>query len=107
MVAPAYILQPGNADDLAEKVNWAWNHPEQMRSMGKEARQEFEAKYTAEKNYPLLMEIYQRAIWKANPNVRNNPNMRLTPPESNGPYGMFCVSCRNAEPEKRKCPSDS
>ena len=62
---------PGNAEDLAEKVNWAWDHPEQMQSMGKEARQEFEAKYTAEKNYPLLMEIYQRAIWKASPNVTN------------------------------------
>jgi glycosyltransferase involved in cell wall biosynthesis len=63
---------PGDADDLAEKVSWAWNHPEHMRSMGKEARQEYESKYTAEKNYPLLMEIYQRAVLKASPNVTNN-----------------------------------
>jgi len=27
-----------------------------------EARQEYESKYTAEKNYPLLMEIYRRAL---------------------------------------------
>src|SRR5206468_1452971 len=53
---------PGDADDLAEKVNWAWNHPQHMQSMGKEARQEYESKYTAEKNYPLLMAIYQRAV---------------------------------------------
>jgi hypothetical protein len=32
--------------------------------MGKEARQEYETKYTAEKNYPFLMEIYQRATGK-------------------------------------------
>jgi glycosyltransferase involved in cell wall biosynthesis len=52
----------GDADDLAQKVEWAWNHPEPMAEMGKEARREYEAKYTAEKNYARLMEIYDRAI---------------------------------------------
>ena len=51
---------PGDAEDLAQKVEWAWTHPEQMAEMGKEARREYEAKYTAEKNYSLLMDIYQR-----------------------------------------------
>jgi glycosyltransferase involved in cell wall biosynthesis len=53
---------PGDADDLAEKVEWAWNHADRMQLMGQEARREYESKYTAEKNYPLLMEIYQHAI---------------------------------------------
>lgn len=53
---------PGDDQDLAEKVEWAWNHPEQMQQMGGQARLEYETKYTAEKNYPLLMEIYQHAI---------------------------------------------
>ncbi len=53
---------PGDPEDLARKVEWAWTHPERMREMGKEARREYEAKYTAEKNYPVLMEIYQRAM---------------------------------------------
>ena len=52
----------GDAHDLAEKVDWAWNHTERMRLMRKEARREFESKYTAEKNYPLLMEIYRHAV---------------------------------------------
>ena len=52
----------GDAEDLAEKVEWAWTHPAQMAEMGKEARREYEAKYTAARNYPLLMGIYQRAI---------------------------------------------
>ncbi len=30
--------------------------------MGREARREYEAHYTAERNYPLLLEIYQRAL---------------------------------------------
>jgi hypothetical protein len=33
-----------------------------MAAMGREARREYEAKYTAEKNYPLLIEIYNRAL---------------------------------------------
>jgi len=52
----------GDAADLAAKVEWAWNHPEHMRSMGEAARREYETKYTAEKNYPKLMEIYQHAM---------------------------------------------
>jgi glycosyltransferase involved in cell wall biosynthesis len=53
---------PGNAQDLAQKVEWAWDHPEQMTEMGRQARKEYEDKYTAEKNYPVLMEIYQHAV---------------------------------------------
>ncbi len=53
---------PGDATDLANKVQWAWSHPEEMQGMGKKARREFETRYTAERNYPLLMEIYRRAI---------------------------------------------
>jgi len=53
---------PGSAEDLAEKVEWAWNNPERMQGMGRAARQEYENKYTAEKNYPILMEVYRRAI---------------------------------------------
>jgi len=56
------LFAPGDPDDLAQKVEWAWNHPAEMRSMGMEARREYESKYTAEKNYPMLMEIYRRAI---------------------------------------------
>jgi len=52
---------PSDPDDLARKVEWAWTHPDETRRMGKEARAEYEARYTAEKNYPILMNIYERA----------------------------------------------
>lgn len=55
-------FNPGDPADLARKVEWAWTHSEQMRAMGIEARHEYECKYTAEVNYPILMEIYKRAI---------------------------------------------
>ena len=52
---------PADPADLARKVEWAWGHADELRAMGKEARREYEAKYTAEKNYPILMNIYERA----------------------------------------------
>jgi glycosyltransferase involved in cell wall biosynthesis len=52
---------PGDAEDLAAKVEWAWTHPREMDAMGRLARAEYQAKYTAEQNYPRLLEIYQQA----------------------------------------------
>ena len=56
------LFEPGNPDDLAEKVRWLAEHKEIAVQMGKSARVEFEAKYTAEKNYEILMNIYKMAI---------------------------------------------
>jgi len=55
---------PGDAADLAAKVAWAWAHPEEMEEMGRAARREYEAKYTAERNYEALMRIYETALAK-------------------------------------------
>jgi glycosyltransferase involved in cell wall biosynthesis len=52
----------GDADDLVAKVKWAWAHPEEMETMGRAGRGEYESKYTADRNYGMLVDIYQRAI---------------------------------------------
>jgi glycosyltransferase involved in cell wall biosynthesis len=60
---------PGDPDDLAAKVRWAWTHPGEVDEMGRTARVQYKAKYTAEGNHRILMEIYSRArrakAWKA------------------------------------------
>jgi glycosyltransferase involved in cell wall biosynthesis len=53
---------PGDSEDLAAKVEWAWAHPREMQEMGRGARAEYEAKYTAQRNYEMLMEIYAKVI---------------------------------------------
>lgn len=58
-------FRPGDPGDLAAKVEWAWTHPHQLAEMRREARAEYEAKYTAERNYEMLMDIYQLAISRA------------------------------------------
>ena len=55
----------GDADDLMRKVAWAWRHPSEMREMGAAARREYEDYYTADRNYSLLMEIYERTLNRA------------------------------------------
>lgn len=55
-------FKAGNADDLAEKVNAMFASQERLKQMGINARNEYEAKYTPEKNYELLMGIYNKVI---------------------------------------------
>jgi glycosyltransferase involved in cell wall biosynthesis len=56
------LFRRGDADDLARKVRWMWNHPEEASVMGTYARREYQINYTAEQNLAKLTGIYQRAI---------------------------------------------
>jgi glycosyltransferase involved in cell wall biosynthesis len=55
-------FRPGDPEDLVTQVEWALSHSTELRSMREEVRAEFEAKYTAERNYRALMEIYEGAL---------------------------------------------
>lgn len=54
-------FEAGNADDLANKLEWAWSYPAALTEMGRAARQEFEANYTAARNYEQLLQIYEKS----------------------------------------------
>jgi glycosyltransferase involved in cell wall biosynthesis len=55
-------FSPADPGDLGAKVSWAWSHPSEMEEMGRRARLEYEAKYTANRNYDLLMTAYEFAL---------------------------------------------
>ena len=55
------LFQPGDPQALADAVEWMFTHPAQLEQMSQAARSEFEAKYTADRNYEQLMEIYRSA----------------------------------------------
>src|SRR5579863_4407407 len=55
------LFRAGDAEDLAQKVAWAWSNVDSMEKFGRNARLKYEAKYTADKNYVALMEIYRQA----------------------------------------------
>lgn len=56
------LFDAGSPIALANAMRWAHSHPEDMRKIGRNARTEYEKKYTPERNYALLMEIYERAL---------------------------------------------
>jgi glycosyltransferase involved in cell wall biosynthesis len=55
-------FNPGDPQDLADKVSWAWTHREETQQMGRAARQEFESRFTPEKNYSQLIQIYEETV---------------------------------------------
>jgi glycosyltransferase involved in cell wall biosynthesis len=56
------LFTPGDANDLGAKIAWARGHPADLVNMGRRARDEFERKYTAERNYQLLRDIYDGVL---------------------------------------------
>lgn len=62
------LVTPGSLDETRAKVAWALDHPEELRQIAVRARKVFETKYTAEVNYPLIMNAYERALRSARSN---------------------------------------
>jgi glycosyltransferase involved in cell wall biosynthesis len=53
---------PGDAADLVRQVDWMLEHPREWQLLRQHTRAVYEAKYSAERNYERLMEIYQTAL---------------------------------------------
>jgi glycosyltransferase involved in cell wall biosynthesis len=56
------VFEPANPESLLREVRTAWETPGMLERLGAGARAEFEAKYTEEANYKMLMAIYEQAI---------------------------------------------
>jgi glycosyltransferase involved in cell wall biosynthesis len=55
-------FDPGNPEDLAEKVRYLASAPSALKQMRRATRESFDRNFTAEANHELLMAIYARAI---------------------------------------------
>jgi len=56
------LFEPGNADDLAEKIQYLWSRPDLCREMGQAGREKALRKYSPEEYYERLMAVYEKAI---------------------------------------------
>jgi len=56
------LFDAGNADDLANKMKWAFDNSEAIGAMGKQARVEYLAKYTPEAAASALVGLYRELI---------------------------------------------
>jgi glycosyltransferase involved in cell wall biosynthesis len=55
------LFAAGDAADLAAAMAWLTDHPAECAEMGRAARAVFEARYTADTNFDMLMSIYRQA----------------------------------------------
>ena len=56
------LFDPGDASDLARKLQWCRDHPDAVVRMGLAARAMYLQRYTAQSNYEQLLDIYQSAV---------------------------------------------
>jgi glycosyltransferase involved in cell wall biosynthesis len=56
------FINPGDVEDLSNKMRWLWEHPEESSQMGMNARNEYLKRFTPEINYQSLMSIYSSVL---------------------------------------------
>ena len=66
------LVQPGDADALANAIAYAEAHPDRMLAMGRAAHDTYLRCYTPETNYVLLMRIYREALASL-PSAQSSP----------------------------------
>ena len=47
---------------MVKQLSFLVEHPEVLKQMGKNARKEYESKYTPGRNFQMIIDIYQEAI---------------------------------------------
>lgn len=65
------LFEPRNPADLAKNLAFAISQPYEISRMSREARREYEARYSPEKAYNSLMSIYEQVL--KNSRSRSNP----------------------------------
>ena len=63
------LFEPGNAEELAEKIRYLWERPELCRKMGEAGREKALREYSPGRYYERLMVCYEKAIDIASNNV--------------------------------------
>lgn len=69
------LFKPGDAADLASKVERLLADPAGLERRRQAAREEYERKYTADVNYRLLLAIYEQALRRCGRQFRSSGNL--------------------------------
>jgi glycosyltransferase involved in cell wall biosynthesis len=57
-----FLFEPGNAEDLAEKIKYLWENPKICHEMGQAGREKAIREYSEEVYFNRLMKVYETAI---------------------------------------------
>jgi len=53
------LFKPGDAKELAKKISYLINHPDEVKEMGKRAREKVAREFNPELHYQRLIEVYK------------------------------------------------
>ncbi len=56
------LFPPADSTELAREIEWIFSHPPEAIELGRAARSQYQARYTAAANRELLIDIYRQAI---------------------------------------------
>jgi len=72
------LFEPGNVEELAEKVRCLWDSPDLCRKMGQAGREKALREYSPDRYYERLMHVYQKAIalGRALPYIRSDSDLQ-------------------------------
>lgn len=65
-------FKPGDVADLANKVQWMMEHPEELAVMRTQARKAYVRQYAGAINYDLLMEVYNAVQHRPSKTIAEN-----------------------------------
>jgi glycosyltransferase involved in cell wall biosynthesis len=57
-----FLMQPGNAEEMAERMKWLIDNPAGAVAMGRSGRQKVEIEFGPEKHYQDLSQIYRQLV---------------------------------------------
>jgi len=57
------LFEPGNVNDLAEKINYLIGKPDMILKMGRNARAKIEKSYNSDIHYNKLMKVYEHVLY--------------------------------------------
>lgn len=56
------LFEPGNSDELAQKIKYLWERPELCKQMGQAGQEKAMREYSSDRYYERLIDLYQRAV---------------------------------------------
>lgn len=57
-----FLVTPSDGEDLAERMNWMWNHREEVHEMGLRGREKVINRFNSETHYERIADVYRSVV---------------------------------------------
>lgn len=57
-----FLVTPGDGEDLAERMNWMWNHRSEVAAMGLRGRDKVIARFNSQVHYERIADVYRTLV---------------------------------------------